>query len=165
MRPALRAAPTQTLPANTNGDQPELDELEAQPVEGEYEEAETEETPVAPRQPKPRAKLPLPKYLADLDVNGSNGTPFKQFAEEKAPKSQTKRYLLAAIWLRDNGISPTINTDKVYTLFRTASWPVGISDWDAAFRQAVKRDLMRRVNPGEYSITPIGEEQLKKAED
>jgi hypothetical protein len=126
------------------------------------EEIELEDASTS--KPKPRAKLAVPSYLADLDIKG-NGTPFKDYAEEKNPKSQMKRYLLAAQWLRDHGNSPTINTDKVYTLFRTAGWSIGIKDWDANFRGAVKRDLMQRKGPGEYFITPVGENTLQKAED
>ncbi len=113
------------------------------------------------RAKKPKAKPALPKYLPDLDLTGS-GTPFKQFAEEKAPKKHIKRHLVAASWMKEHGGSETINTDKVYTMYKTAGWPLGISDWDANFRQAVNRDLMHRKSPGEYAITPIGEAALQE---
>lgn len=125
--------------------------------EASASESDAEETP---KVPKARPKLPLPAYLADLDVKG-NGTPFKEFAEKNDPQKQVKRYLLAAKWLRDHGNSPTINADKVYTLFRTAGWPVGIKDWDANFRAAVGRDYMQRKGQGEYILTPVGEDALQ----
>ncbi len=116
------------------------------------------------RTSRTRPKFPLPKYLPDLDIKGG-GTPFKEYAEENDPKKQVKRYLLAAKWLRDHGNSSTINTDKVYTLFRTAGWPLGIKDWDGPFREAVRRDLVHRTGTGEYTITPVGEDLLRKSED
>jgi hypothetical protein len=142
-----------------------------QPVATVDDEEETPDAEVeepagddAPKTPKAKPKLPLPTYLHDLDMNG-NGAPFKKYAEDKAPKSQVNRYLVSAMWLKEHGNSPTINIDKVYTCYKTAGWPIGIADWDANFRSSVKRDLMRRVSPGEYAITPIGEAQIQKAED
>ena len=159
-RPALpRTTASQILPPAPNGDEPEV--LEGDEVETAPAEETAEDAPLPPKATKPKGKLPLPKYLADLDVNG-NGVPFKQFAEEKAPKKHMKRYLIAAAWMKEHGGSETINTDKVYTLYKTAGWPLGINDWDVTFRSAVKRDLMQRKAPGEYVLTPLGEAALQK---
>ena len=49
-----------------------------------------------PKAAAARAKLPLPQYLPDLDLTGS-GTPFKQVAEEKAPKSRAQRYFVETV--------------------------------------------------------------------
>lgn len=159
-RPALRPAAPQTLPPSNNGAAPEEEEPEIQ-AEPEAAEAQDDEESAAAKPAKPKAKLPLPKYLPDLDLTGG-GTPFKQFAEEKAPKKHVKRYLVAATWLKEYGGSETINTDKVYTLYKTAGWPLGITDWDANFRSAVNRNLMQRKSPGEYAITPLGEAALQE---
>lgn len=170
LKPSVsRALPPKFIPAQlpANGNDIASETAELDPVvedTAEQEDAGDSADASAEKPARARAKLPLPKYLADLDLTG-NGTSFKQFAEEKGPKSQMKRYLLCALWLRDHGNSPTINTDKVYTLFKTAGWPVGIKDWDANFRGAVKRDLMQRKSAGEYTITPLGEDSLDKAED
>lgn len=145
--------------AATPSAQTPLEDAEVEPALDAEEPGQEENEEAAPRTPRAKAKLPLPKYLHDLNMAG-NGKAFKQFAEETAPKSQMKRYLAAAYWLKEHGGSPTINTDKVYTCFKTAGWPVGISDWDANFRSAVKLDTMRRVSPGEYAITPLGESKL-----
>lgn len=165
VRTPLRQTTPAVLPSSGNGvNGAEEDEVElVTDLESEEENRDAEE-PGPQKVPRVRPKLPLPKYLADLDLSGG-GTPFKQFAEDKAPKSQMKRYLLCALWLKEYGGSPTINTDKVYSLFKTAGWPVGIKDWDATFRQAVKRDLLHRKGPGEYTITPLGEDRLQKAEE
>jgi len=117
-----------------------------------------------PKAPKQKPKFPLPNYLHDLDMTGS-GASFKQYAEANASKKHMKRYLISALWLREHGNCPTINIHKVYTCYKTANWPVGINDWDATFRQAVKRNLLRRVSTGEYAITPLGEDALKKGEE
>jgi hypothetical protein len=163
IRPALRPSSSPTAAGEVV--EATVDDLETgtHPEVLETEQAEAEQEGGS-RPGKSRSKPALPAYLPDLDVKG-NGTTFKQYAEELAPKSQMKRYLLAALWLRDHGNSPTIDIDKVYTLFRTAGWPVGIKDWDANFRYAVKRDLMQRKEPGEYFITPVGEDALRQGGD
>ena len=52
----------------------------------------------------------------------------------------------------------TIN--HVYSCYRTAKWGTNIADWDLPFRALVKQDWMRRVQPGQYAITPLGENEL-----
>jgi hypothetical protein len=79
----------------------------------------------------------------------------------KKPKKGTHRYLVAAFWLKEHGNSPTVSVDKVYTCYRTVDWPTNQSDWDANFRTQVKTDRVRLVSPGEYAITPKGEDDVR----
>jgi hypothetical protein len=155
--------PTQrVIPATSSSADDPAGTLDLDPEdEADVAEPEADSSPKAPRS---RAKLPLPKYLHDLDLNGS-GNSFKDFVASSSPKSHLKRYLASAYWLKEHGGSPTINADKVYTCYKTASWPLGISDWDANFRNLVKSDQLRRVSPGEYEITPLGEDKLQSAKD
>jgi hypothetical protein len=166
IRPALRAASSSpALPGvevTTDDLQPDV---QADVSDNEEPEAESEEEQVGSRSAKPKAKPPLPKYLPDLDLSRGNGQPFTEYAEEIAPKKHIKRYLAAAAWMKEHGGHETINTDIVYTMYKTAGWPLGMADWDANFRQAVKRDLMHRKSSGEYAITPLGEAALQKSEE
>ena len=162
MTPVHRQLPArQTVQALPEVQEPTSEEEVETAPDGELEEETGEDTP---RTPKPRPKLPLPKYLSDFNLTG-NGTSFKDYIQANPLRSHVKRYLSAAMWLKEHGNSPTINADKVYTCYKTASWPLGINDWDANFRGAVKRDLMRRVSPGEYAITPLGEAALQKGDE
>jgi hypothetical protein len=160
LRPASSPAAIQDETIDANGE----DATEVQIEVLDTEEREIEED-VGSRSAKPKSKPPLPKYLPELNLNGSDGKPFKEYAQEIAPKKHIKRYLVAAAWMKEHGGRDTINTDIVYTLYKTAVWPLGMADWDASFRQAVKRDLMHRKSPGEYAITPLGEAALQKTED
>lgn len=158
-RPAPPAVIAPSEDATTIEEIEEVSAAESQEVQAD------EENGAAQRTPKPKSKPPLPKYLPDLDVKG-NGISFKEYATEKAPASHLKRYLVATMWLKEHGNSSTINTDKVYTLYKTATWPLGITDWDVNFRSLLKKDHVRRVGPGEYAITPLGESALQgKADD
>jgi hypothetical protein len=118
----------------------------------------------SPKTPKTKYKPPLPTYLANLDLKGGGGGPsFKDYAEESNPASHARRYLVAALWLKEYGNSPTITVDKLYTCYKTAGWPLSITDWDVNFRNQVKTDKFRRVSPGEYAITPLGEDELRSS--
>ena len=129
---------------------------------GEPEE-EVTETPVEEitdddaKTSKPKHKPPLPAYIHDLDMKGTGGKSFKEYAEEKAPTTHAKRYLVAALWLKEYGNSPTITVNKLFTCYKTAGWPLNITDWDVNFRNQVKNDKFRRVSAKEYAITPLGE--------
>jgi hypothetical protein len=77
-------------------------------------------------------------------------------------KKHAQRYLVATHWLKDHGGHPTTNIDKVFTCYKTVGWPTNITDWDVNFRNHVaKTNRMRRVNPGEYAITPLGEDAVR----
>jgi len=125
--------------------------------DAEFTEATEEETPAAPSKPKPQYSPHVPKYLHDLDPQNE----FKEYAAKNPQTKHTKRYLLAALWLRDAKQRETMNIDQVYTCYKTAVWPINIKDWDSHFRSLVKRQWMRRTETGEYAINPVGESALK----
>lgn len=115
---------------------------------------------VSPRTPR---KLPLPKYLDDLEMNG-NGTSFKDFITQTPAKKHLRRYLVASYWLKEHGGHEVVNADMVFTCYRTAGWPTNVRDWDANFRAHVRTDKMRRIKAGEYKITPVGEDSVRKGD-
>lgn len=106
-------------------------------------------------------KYPMPAYLHDLDLNKGE-VAFTAFAQQKAPKPNSKKYLVVAAWFKEHGGKQAITIDDVYTCYKTVGWSTNIADWDVPFRQLVKRDWMRRVQPGQYAITPIGETKVNK---
>jgi hypothetical protein len=109
---------------------------------------------------KPR-KLPLPDYLHDLDTVGE-GPSLKDFVAQHQTKPHLRRYLVASYWLRHHGKHESVNADKVYTVYRTVGWQTNINDWDVNFRNLVKVNKLRRVSPGEYMITPIGDADVEE---
>ncbi|HYW42228.1 MAG TPA: hypothetical protein VE959_05190 [Bryobacteraceae bacterium] len=140
----------------------ETDEAEEIIQDVEYADAGDtgQEQPTKPAKPKTTYKPRVPTYLHDLDMTGT-GVTFKDFAAQKNPTKATQRHLVAAYWLKEHGNSPTTTMDKVYTCYRTAEWPTNQSDWDVNFRSQVKTNRFRRVSPGEYAITPIGENDVR----
>ncbi len=148
------------LAAGTEAETEELDDQAQDADIVDPEDAGQEPATKSPKQ-KTTYKPRVPEYKHDLDMTGT-GITFKDFVAQKNPKKATQRHLAAAFWLKEHGGSPTINIDKVYTCYRTAGWPTNQSDWDVSFRTQIKNDRFRRVNPGEYAITPIGEDDVRK---
>lgn len=107
-------------------------------------------------------KLPLPEYLDDLDMSG-DGTSFKDFVVTHPAKTDARRYLVAAYWLKHHAKHEAVTADLIFTCYRTAGWPTKLRDWDVNFRAHVKTDKMRRIKAGEYKITPIGEDAVRTA--
>ena len=168
LKPTPAPAPRYLPPSNRtppvlNGNS--VDAVEAdEAVDDEEADASDEAPDAAPQKtvrPARKQKYAVPEFKPDLDVTGANLT-FKEFAAQQAPKNNSKRYLVAAMWMRDHGNKTSVNTDVMYTCYRTAGWPLGINDWDQTFRSLVQNDWMRRVSPGEYGITHIGEAALQK---
>ena len=159
---STRMAPPKSPKEIAAGNEAEITEEEETLQDVEYADAEVvnQDAPHAKQKAKSVYRPRVPEYKHDMDVTG-NGVAFKDFAAQKNPKKNTQRHLVAACWLKEHGNSPTINIDKVYTCYRTVSWPTTQPDWDANFRGQVPTSRFRRVNPGEYAITPIGEDDVR----
>lgn len=129
----------------------------------ELETAEVPENGVSSKKsPRPKSKPKPPTYLHDLNLSGRSGVTFKDFAKEKNPTTRSKQYLISAYWLKEHGDSPTVNSDKMYTCFKTAGWSVGFNNWRATFDNLVYSEHMRKVDVGEFAINPLGEDVVTK---
>jgi hypothetical protein len=155
----------QLLPPEPEGD----DEIEdeEQVIDAEVEETAGGETPAAPKTPRvTKPKVFKNPDFVELEWNGT-GTPsvsLKDFAKQKDPKTKGRRYLVAALWLRDHAGHPSANIDQMYSCFRTAGWPVGFNDWRAPFDNLVYSKHMRKTGTGEFAITTLGEGLLQTPE-
>jgi len=165
--PTVRYINAPTAKTLNNGS-PEIQVLEDEDEPFE-DSAEEPSEPIGSTSKAPKApikkKFKQPEFV-ELDWIGTNGPNFKDFAASKAPKSKNRKYLAAAFWLKEYGGSSTVNADKIYSCFKTAGWSVAFADWGQPFHNLVHSDQMRKAgNPGEFSITTVGEGALEKAED
>jgi hypothetical protein len=157
----VRTADRRALPPNGAGNGVHQEELPLDETATEPEEID--EAPVRTTgTPKVRQRYPQPDLVDDLDMQGE-GVSFKDFVNQHNPNNHARRYLVATAWLNDHGKQQTVNTNKMYTAYKHADWPMAnIKDWDLAFRNLVTKDWVRRVDQGEYSITTIGRGKLQK---
>ena len=88
----------------------------------EIEEGEETVIEAAPTsgngKPKP---IPKPKFMDSFDLSVSD-KPWKDFRAEYAPKTDQEKYLLAALWVTENAMTPEFTVGHIFTLFRAAKW-------------------------------------------
>ena len=116
----------------------------------------------APRPRANRTRKPsyrTPEVVTDLDLKGE--VPFEKFAKEKAPKSDLKRHLVAACWLKSYRNILTISADHAYTCYKQASWSTGILDFSQPFRD-LDRQGLGKAKAGAFTINHIGEDKVDK---
>jgi hypothetical protein len=115
----------------------------------------------APKASKTR-KPKDPKIVDDLDLAG-NGVSFVEFAKQKNPKNDSKRFLTTMAWFKNHGGKSAIGIDEVYTVYRTAGlgWSYSVADWGKVFSNLVQRDVAKRLGKGQFSINVAGEAALE----
>ena len=116
-----------------------------------------------PKTPRVK-KFKPPEYLPELFA-GDKGATFKEFAKDKAPDSKNAKYLAATYWLKENGDSPTVNANKIYTAFKTAGWSTGFNDWNQPFHNLVHSEHLRKVGNSEFAINPLGEDSVAQGSE
>lgn len=116
--------------------------------------------PKASRTSKSR-KARDPNIVDGLDLNG-NGVSFVDFAKGKNTTNHSKRFLTILAWFKNHGGKPTIGTDEVYTVYRSAglNWPYNI-DYSKVLRNLAQRDLVKGDGNGQYAINVAGEAALE----
>jgi hypothetical protein len=108
-----------------------------------------------------------PNILDNLDLEGTTGTTWVQFARAKNPRSRQKKFLAAMAWFKNHGGKAAIGIDEVYTAFRTpgVDWPYAFGDYDKVFRGLLAQDLAARTGPGLYAINVVGEGKVDNMND
>jgi hypothetical protein len=154
IRQIPRAAAQVLAPASEVTEDAEAEELQ-EDVEG----TEAIGSNGSSQKPARAKKFKAPEYLPDL-LAGQKGAAFKEFAKEKAPGTKAKKYLVATFWLKEQGGSPTVNADKIYTCFKTAAWSTGFNDWNQTFHNLVHSEHLRKEGTAEFAINPLGEDAV-----
>lgn len=126
----------------------------------EFEEVENAEPEViSSKQRGPRKPPPTPD-IVEIDMD--TATSLKTFANGKDTKSQSKKYLTAAAWLKEHRGVGAITPDHVYTCFRFMDWSVGIPDFGQPLRNLKAKKYFTQNANGEYEINHLGLDFVKK---
>jgi hypothetical protein len=160
--PAPANGPSVSSPTNRqNGDGPGLfDQLDAgEPIHAQSEAEAPAASPPNSTRKKKKLRTPVP---LDLDLT-SGSKPFKTYFEEQEPKTDSKRYLVIAQWLKEHRNIPEIGADHVYTCYRFLGMSVP-EDVLSVFRGLKKQAWVEGgSSPGMFKINHIGENQLTQA--
>ncbi|MHB1743955.1 MAG: hypothetical protein ACYCPO_01450 [Acidobacteriaceae bacterium] len=151
---------TQTTLPLANGDgHADLDPEQEAALEGAMDEIEAGE----PARPKTPRRYTVPSFLSDLDMD-SGDMPFKTFAEQQAPKSDNRKYIMIAAWFKKYRSLDTVGPDHVYTCNQKMGWKTQ-KDVGQPFRYMKKKSYFELAGRGQWRITHIGLDQLSVAEE
>jgi hypothetical protein len=164
MRQLYNGKPAGQILPPTQDDEDKAEEED--PVIGEDEQFEAEAEPAAKSSRVSRPKVFKNPDWVELPWNGTGDPPLslREFAKQKAPTTKSRRYLVAAYWLKEHASHPNVNIDEMYSCFKTAGWSVGFKDWRQTFDNLVYSEHMRKVGTGEFTITTLGEGVLQEPE-
>jgi hypothetical protein len=154
-----KSASHSVLPGNGNADAPLNPDEEV--AETEIEET-VEESKGSPSGSKLR-RYTQPAFLSNLDLD-SGPLPFKTYAEEQNPKSDNRKYLVIAAWLKKNRNLEVISTDHVYTCNQKMSWRTQ-KDVGQPFRYMKRKSYFDPAGRNQWKLTHIGLDQLNVAEE
>ncbi len=146
--------------AHANGDGSEELGAEADLVEAD---PPSEASAAAPTKPRGQRKYTVPSFMSDLDLD-SGDLPFKAFAEQQAPRSDNRKYLVIAAWLKKHRALDEISTDHVYTCNQKMNWKTQ-KDVGQPFRYMKKRSYFEAAGRNQWRITHIGLDQLNTTEE
>lgn len=146
-----------TAIAPAPGSAPETDaDLEQEPTE------ENEVVPAVPAATKSKGtrKPPPTPDIVDIDMNADIS--LAAFAQGKDAKSQHKRYLISAAWLKEHRGIDAVSAGHIYTCFRSMGWPTNILDFWQPLRDLKSKRYFTRNDNNEYEINHIGLAYVQK---
>lgn len=134
-----------------------------QETESDVEDVEDKESvetsPASRARPSYRKPPPTPDVVPiDMNADVSLAT----FAHGKDAKSQHKKYLISAAWLKECRGVDAVTADHIYTCFRSMSWPTNILDFWQPLRDLKAKKYFGKNDKGEYEINHIGLDYVKK---
>lgn len=161
LRPSV--APAGARIAAPNGtrtlvQQPPLDEEQQAEEQADTEDV-LDDVPVA-RGPRVKRSTPRAPNVVDLDMN----TPISlaTFAQGKDSKSQSKKFMIAAAWLKEHRSIDAVTADHIYTCFKSLGWSTSIPDFGMPLRDLkAKQKFFSKTERG-YEINHLGLDFAKK---
>jgi hypothetical protein len=145
------------MPIGANG---ATSEPEIEPEVEVVEESDVNDArPVPAKARSPRKPSSAPNVV---DIDMSTDVSLASFAKGKDAKSQHKKFLIAAAWLKEHRSVPSVTADHIYTCFRSMEWSTSIPDFSQPLRDLKARKFFTKNDNGEYEINHIGLDFVKK---
>jgi hypothetical protein len=129
-------------------------------IEGPDEEETVEEQtqPSRPARASGAARVYRTPERLDLDLSA-----FAPFAKAKNPADDfPTHHLVAAFWFKEHFGTPNVTVDHAYSAYMAAGWSTKTKDFDQPFRMLKKKGLVKRVEPGVYTITLPGMGEVRE---
>jgi hypothetical protein len=156
----------QRVPAITNGAKTIVHEAAAESQTPDlFDETDdlVEAEAAAPTKPRaPRKPSPTPE---PVPIDTDSDVSLASFAQGKDTKSQHKKYLVAAAWMKEHRGIDAITAGYIYTCFRTMGWSVGIPDFWQPLRDLKSQKFFTKDESGSYLINHLGLDRVRKLGD
>ena len=145
----LPLSAAKTIPQDGNGAHQREPELE---IEQDHEVVDT--AAEEPRQPRVRRSVSRTPKVVPIDMN--EGVSLASFAEGKDAKSQYKKFLIAAAWLKEHRDIDAVTDGHIYTCFKSIGWSTNIPDFSQPLRDLkAKQQYFEKSDKG-YEINHLG---------
>jgi hypothetical protein len=113
-----------------------------------------------PRQSRARRTVSRIPNVVAVDMNEE--VSLASFAHGKDAKSQHKKYLIAAAWLKEHRAIDAVTDDHIYTCFKSMGWPTNIPDFSQPLRDLkAKHRFFEKTDKG-YEINHLGLDFVNK---
>lgn len=147
---------TKRLPVSPgNAELPDDSQLDVEQADGEGAgEAVTIDASAAVGNGKPRP-IAKPKFLDTFDLSVSY-KPWKDFVAERTPKTDSEKYLLAALWVTENANTPEFSIAHIFTLFRAAKWSEQVDFSQPIRLMKSKSSYFLKPSRGKWKLTQPG---------
>jgi len=164
---ALRGPTTTVVQQRVNGGVAKTLTHQPTPESDEEVEATVEEvveedigTVAQPKQSRARKTVTRAPNVIDIDMNSP--TSLATFAQGKDAKSQHKKFMIAAAWLKEHRNTDAITADHVYTCFKSMGWSTNIPDFGLPLRDLKNKLQYFAKSEKGYEINHIGLDFVKK---
>jgi hypothetical protein len=164
---ALRGPGTTILQQRMNGGSTKtLSHRPAAEIEAEVEEMADdlngEETDVVSQPAKPRARRSPPRSPNVIKIDMNVPVSLATFAQGKDAKSQHKKYMISAAWLKECRNIDAVTGDHIFTCFKSMGWSTNIADFTQPLRVLkAKYKFFDKSDKG-YEINHIGLDHVTK---
>lgn len=124
-------------------------------------EPEVEES-VAPA-PKPKkAAGPKHKYLPDFNLSPAGEPAWTEFAEGKPAEQEQDKFLIASLWLMEQGGADPFTGDHLFTCFRAMNWKTQVDMVQPLRLLKNKKSHYENPSHGKWRLTQIGLDAARK---
>ena len=119
--PIYRVVSPQPLANLSNSTTPTV--VDGETPGGQDDEDETEETPQQPvKSAQPRKRKPMKALQPVKDIDWENGTPFREYAQQKRPTTNADKLLIATGWFQRVRGEEFVTPSHVMAAFDLVDW-------------------------------------------
>ncbi len=100
-------------------------------------------------------KYSKPKFDSTLKLDAGDVT-FKDYCEQKKPKADNDKYLVAAAWLAKHGGHPIFTASQIFTCFRAMGWNEQADFMQPVRLMKMKKSYFEKAARKSWKLTQVG---------